>query len=200
MKMLTANWMVLVVSAILYLASVVLFLKVPAMPHAETGMIKNAFPPLPFVPSWEFSNPEAEQLISELKTEKKTLSTKEQQIMELTQRLQTERAELIQATQMVAQLQAEFDKNALKVKDDETVNLKKLAKTYGVMAPESAATILEQLEDSAMVKIMLFMKNDENGAILEALSKKGAPFAKRAAEISERLRIASVKKAPTTTP
>ena len=200
MKLLSANWMVLLVSAILYLGSTVLFLKVPAMPRNEEGVMPNKFPPLPLVPSWEFSNPEAEQLISELKSEKKELETKEKQIQELTRRLQTERAELIQATQVVANLQSEFDKSALKVKQDETANLKKLAKTYSVMAPENAAAIFQQMDDTAIVKVMLFMKNDENGAILEAMAKKGDTQAKRAAEISEHLRIATVNKTTTPTP
>ena len=123
MKLLTSNWMILIISAIVYMGATVAFLKIPAINAGAASGPVPGYAILPPVPSWEFSNPEADQLIAELKSEKKNLSMKEQQISELTQRLQTERSELMQATQMVHQLQQDFDNNAIRVKMEEAVNL-----------------------------------------------------------------------------
>ncbi len=140
--------------------------------------------------SWEFTNPEIDQLIAELKKERESLGAREQQLNELAVRLQTERSEIGQVTQAVHQLQMEFDKNIVRVKDEETANLKKLAKTYAAMTPEGAAAILAELDDETIVKVFAFMKEAESAPILEGMSKLGKTETKRAANISERLRLA----------
>ncbi len=145
----------------------------------------------PVGPSWDFINPEADQLIAELKVEKKTVQTREQQLNDLEKRLNTERAELGQVIQSVRQLQSEFDKAVLRVQDDETGNLKKLAKVYAAMSPDTAASILEQLDNEAIVKIMIFLKDGEEAAILEAMAKKSDAAARRTAQISEQIRLSA---------
>jgi flagellar motility protein MotE (MotC chaperone) len=74
--------------------------------------------------------------------------------------------------------------------------LKKLAKVYGGMTPDTAATVMGQLDDAVIVKIMLYMKESETAAILETLAKKGPDQAKRAASISEHVRLSIPPKAP----
>lgn len=192
-KILTSTWMTLVISALVYLGATILFWKTPVIaPAAEAAPAITATGP-----SWEFKNPEADQLIAELKVEKQSLQKKEQQLNELAQRLQAERAEINQVTQSVHQLQTEFDQNVTRVREEETTNLKKLAKVYSAMAASSAANILSELDDSSVVKIMVFMKDAETAAIFEAMAKKGQTDAKRAANLSERLRLATVR-TPTT--
>ena len=68
----------------------------------------------------------------------KKLDDREQRLNELATRLDTERGEISNATLSVQQLQADFDKNVLRVKDEETANLKKLAKVYSAMTPDGA--------------------------------------------------------------
>jgi flagellar motility protein MotE (MotC chaperone) len=196
-KLLTSSWMTVIISGVLYLGATVAFWKTPApAPIADTadsGPAKSA----PNAPSWEFINPEADQLIAELKSEKRALAKKEQELNDLSARLQAERTELNQATNSVHQLQADFDENVLRIHDEETSNLKKLAKVYADMAPESAANIFAEMDDTSVVKIMAFMKDGDTAGILEALAKKGQPDAKRAASLSERLRLAAFRP-PTT--
>jgi flagellar motility protein MotE (MotC chaperone) len=190
-RILTSTWMTALLSAVIYLGVTVLCWKTPKPPPvvdpavaihaAETG------------PSWNFTNPEADQLIAELKVEKKSLEKREQQLGELTVRLQAEQAELNSATQSVQRLQMQFDQNVLRIQEEEVANLKKLAKVYAAMAPETAANIFADLDDVPVVKIMVYMKDGETAAIFEAMAKKGEPEAKRAASISERLRLAAFR-------
>jgi flagellar motility protein MotE (MotC chaperone) len=77
------------------------------------------------------------------------------------------------------------------VSDEETVNLKRLAKVYAAMEPSTAANVLTKLDNRAIVKILLYLKDNETAAILEALAKKGEPEARRTAEISEQVRLSS---------
>jgi flagellar motility protein MotE (MotC chaperone) len=118
---------------------------------------------------------------------------------ELAARLESERAELNQVTQSVHQLQTEFDRSVLRIKDQEIVNLKKLAKVYGDMAPETAATVMAEMDNEAVVKILLYLKDDQTAAVLEALAKKGQAQARRTAEISETVRLSLHNTSPTNT-
>jgi hypothetical protein len=186
-KLLTSGWMTASIGAVVYLASTVLIWQTPKPPP-----IVKAGPSVHLVgPSWEFSNPEADQLVSDLKEEKKAVAAREQALNDMAARLDAERAELSQVTQSVRVLQADFDKSVIHVQADETTNLKKLAKVYAEMDPQTAADVLAEMDDVAIVKIMMFMKDGETAGILEALAKKGEPQARRTAMISDRLRLIS---------
>jgi flagellar motility protein MotE (MotC chaperone) len=186
-KLLSNTWMTAPIGAVVYLVATVLFWQTPLLPprpKADSG-------PYFLGPSWDFRNPEADQLISELNIEKKSLQQREQQLDDLATRLQAERDELAQAAQAVRQLQNDFDKAVLRVGTDEAANLKRLAKVYAAMDPETAASVLAELDNTAIVKIMLYVKDSEAAGILQALAKKGPAEARRTAEISEQLRLSS---------
>ncbi|MCC6233751.1 MAG: hypothetical protein IT580_13960 [Verrucomicrobiales bacterium] len=151
-------------------------------------------PPPKKGPSWDYVNPEVDQLVDELKKERQALADRARQLDELAARLQSERTELNVVTQQVAQLQKEFDNTIIRVTEEETTNLKRLAKVYTSMSPEGAAVILKQLEETTIVKILTFMKDGETAPILETIAKLGDEEAKMAASISERLRLAIVPK------
>ncbi len=191
-KILTSSWMTLPVSVVVYLAATLFFWKTP-VPSAGVGPGEHAATAGPSATSWEFTNPEADQLVAELKAEKKSLAKREQDLNDLAARLDTERSELALVTQSVHQMQTDFDKNVVRVQDEETANLKKLAKVYSAMAPENAADILAQLDDVSVAKIMVYMKDGDTAGIFEAMAKRGALDAKRAASLSERLRLSSFR-------
>jgi flagellar motility protein MotE (MotC chaperone) len=191
-KLLTSPWTTALVGIVLYLGTTVAVWKTPTPPPsgpkatAAAGEKKAG-------PSWDFTSPEADQLIAELKTEKKALGKKEQDLNDLMARLQAERSELNLVTQSVRQLQTDFDQNVLRITEEETANLKKLAKIYADMEPANAAKVLEEMDDTSIIKIMVFMKDTETAAIWEALAKKGDVQAKRAAVLSDHLRLASFR-------
>jgi flagellar motility protein MotE (MotC chaperone) len=112
---------------------------------------------------------------------------------DLSVRLEAEKAELNLVTQSVHQMQNEFDTNVVHVEESETTNLKRLGKVYADMSPDAAATIFAEQDDNSVVKIMMFMKDAETAAIFEAIAKKSPTDAKRAAGLSERLRLSSHK-------
>jgi flagellar motility protein MotE (MotC chaperone) len=190
-KLLTSTWMIVLLSGVVYLGATVAFWKTPVVHAREIPDESKTAQAVTTGPSWEFTNPEADQLMAEIKAEKKSLEKKESDLNDLSVRLQSERAELNLVTQSVQSMQSNFDENVLHIKDDETINLKKLGKVYAAMSPEGAAAIFAELDDAAIVKIMMFMKEAETGAILDSLAKKSEPSAKRAAALSERIRLVS---------
>lgn len=147
-------------------------------------------------PSWDYFNPELDELERELKQAKVDLAERDQQLNDLAVRLQAERAELNVVTQTVYQLQLELDRSIVRVQDEEAANLKRLAKVYSTMSPDGAAGILKQLDESVIVKILAFMKEGETAPILETLSRLGDAESRLAATLSERLRLAVFR--PTT--
>lgn len=191
-KIFSSVWMTVIVSAVVYLGATFAFWKTPT-PVAARAEDEKAPVVSPLAPSWDFINPEADQMMTELRAEKKDLDKRSQQLSELQARLDSERAELNTVTQAVHQMQIDFDKGVVRIKEEETSNLKKLGKVYSAMTPDSASTIMAELEDPAIVKIMVFMKDADTAAILESLAKKTPADAKRAANISERLRLTAFR-------
>jgi flagellar motility protein MotE (MotC chaperone) len=139
-------------------------------------------------PSWNFFNPELDQVIADLKSERDTLAGREKQLNELATRLKAERAELDAALNNIKKIQQQVDRDVFRIKEDEAGNLKKLAKMYSAMEPASAARILRELDDVIMVKILTLVKEPEAALILESLARLGEAETKRAAAISEDLR------------
>ena len=195
-KLLQSSWVAAAIGALLFLGTVAVALnpqKLLQARQAELAAVSEAKKP---GAGWDFNNPEIDQLISELRKEKEELAAREQQLKELATRLASERAEINQATQAVLVLQREFNEGVVRVREEETANLKKLAKTYAAMTPEGALPIVRQMEDEQVVKIFVYMKEDETAPILEALAKLGNTEAKRAATISEKMRLASFRNKP----
>jgi len=140
--------------------------------------------------SWDFFNPELDQVVADLKSERDTMANREKQLNELATRLKAERAELDEELKGIKKIQEQVDKNLFRIKEDEAGNLKKLAKMYTAMEPASAAKILRELDDSIVVKILTLIKEPETALILESLSRMGEAETRRAAAISESLRSA----------
>jgi flagellar motility protein MotE (MotC chaperone) len=138
-------------------------------------------------PSWKFKNPDFDQWIAQMKAEKETLATREQQLNEWQSRLDVEREEISTVTQTVAELQSDFDRNVIRFQGQETDNVKHQAKLISAMSPEGAAALLNEMADDDVVRILFTMKTDVASAILDTMSKGGKPDAKRAAELTGRL-------------
>lgn len=185
MKFLTSSLTSTLLGGIFFLLTMVLLLEKPLAASAKPEAEEEESGPVTF---WERHNPEVDQLIEDLRKQKQDLAKREAELRELATRLQTERAEINLVTQRVAQLQVEFDQNVVRVKEEETPNLKKLARMYSSMTPEAVSAIVKEMDDQTVVKLMSQMKETESAPLLESMTKEGEAQAKRAAAISEALR------------
>jgi flagellar motility protein MotE (MotC chaperone) len=187
-KILQSRWTTALLGGVLYL-SVTAYLLMPARVFSRgIPTASESEPRHTTGPSWDYSNPEMDRLMTELAKEKGEVAQRQQQLDELAARLEAERTEINILLQSIQRTQKDFDKNVLRVHEEEALNLKKLAKVYAAMSPEGAAKILRQMDDDQIVKFLVFMKEDETAPLLEGLSKLGEAEEKRAATISDRLR------------
>ncbi len=189
MKLLQSAWMISLVGCLVYLtttAAVLSSAKFEAeVPAVETELQK--FAP-GNDPSWKFTNPEFSQWVQDLRLEKAALEVRKTQLTEWETRLLAERQELSTVTQKVSQLQAEFEKNVVRLKDQEGKNLKRQAKAVAEMSADTAAKMLDQMTDDDIVRLFSAMKNEQVTLLLETLSKQGKGQTRRAAAITERMR------------
>lgn len=189
MKILKSSLVASIVGLLLYAVVTVVFWKAAPPAIVEGHPADGEITAHAKSPSWEFQNPEADALIVELKLEKENLAKREKELNDLAERLQTERLELNVVTQAIYQLQSQFDANVVRLTTEESLNIKKLARTYAAMAPDGAAPIMKELEENTLNKILAVMKETESAPILEAMSRLGPDDAKRVAQITERLRF-----------
>jgi flagellar motility protein MotE (MotC chaperone) len=186
MRMLQSSWMVSLTGCIVYLATTAVVLSSAKFETAgpETETVFSASDD----PSWKFRNPEFDQWVSDLKNEKSALEARKLELAEWETRLRAEHQELTTVTQRIAQIQADFEKNVIRLREQELKNIKRQAKALADMSPESAAAMLYQLPEDDSARILSVMKDDQVALLLETLSKQGAAQSKRAAAITERMR------------
>jgi flagellar motility protein MotE (MotC chaperone) len=194
-KLLQTPWVAALLGIVCYALTTVFSLHPPARVNNEV-QAQAVRATVVDTPSWNFRNPEVEQLISDLNREKEAIGARRQELNDYAARLATERQEVNQVMTNITRLQKDFDLNVTRVRTEEAANLKRLAKVYAAMSPEGAGSILKELDDEQIVKILLFMKDAETAPVLESLAKMGEGEAKRAALLSERLRLAASTKNP----
>ncbi|MFO1476581.1 MAG: hypothetical protein U1F98_08025 [Verrucomicrobiota bacterium] len=185
-RLLQSAWFTALTGCLLFLGVVAALIQPNRFQIVRTAMVEAKVPPQE-LPSWKFRNPEFDQWVEEIRRQREALAAREQQLQELQTRLEAQRQELIAATQTVYQLQAEFDKGVVRIKEQETDNLKRQVKLVLSMSPDGAAGLLKQMNEDEAVRILFSMKADEASGILETLGKMGKPEARLAASLTERI-------------
>jgi flagellar motility protein MotE (MotC chaperone) len=191
-RILQSSWFVALASCLLYLATTAALLHPEDLAGARKAQSAHRSPDDD--PAWKFRNPEFEQWIEEIKTEKEALNLRDQQLHELQTRLDAERQEILSLTQAVQQLQMNFDSGVVRFKAQEADNIKRQTKLLAGMSPDGAAAMLSEMKDDDIVRLLFSLKADQSSAILDSMSKSGKAEAKRAADLA--LRIRKVLPAP----
>jgi len=146
---------------------------------------------------WDFWTTEIENLANDLKEERALLKQRSEQLDQREARMQLEVQELEKTRRQIESMRTAIDQRLAEVTAGEAANLKKLAQTYSVLTPKAAVTIFREMDDTMVVKLLALMKPEVVGAIFEEISKQSAAdpaLAKRAARLSERLRLIKVYK------
>jgi flagellar motility protein MotE (MotC chaperone) len=196
-RTLQSPWFAAVLGCLLYLGTTAAIL--------NPSQFASLRPPAPDYsaeddPSWKFRNPEMDQWLTQMKSEKEKLDAREEHLDELQNQLNAELQEISTATQAVSQLQDDFDKSVVRFNAQETDNIKHQAKLLSEMSPEGAIAMLNEMPDDDVVRILFTMKDDVASLILDTWSKSGEVGAKRAAILTEKLRqdLSAPPPAPTT--
>jgi flagellar motility protein MotE (MotC chaperone) len=167
-----------------------LFLALHAIPLGEVAAVAAAREPrgADDNPSWRFHNPDIDQWVAQLKTEKDALGVREQQLKDWEARLTAESREIAAVTQAVTHTQEAFDKRVVLFNDLEKDNAKKQLKVIADMTPDGAVAMMNEMPDDEVVRLLYSLKPDISGSILDAMSKLGQVPAKRAALLAEKIK------------
>jgi len=139
-------------------------------------------------PSWKFHNPDIDQWVSEIKSQRESLAVREQQLKDWEARLAAESREIAAVTQAVTRTQDDFNKRVVLYTDQDKDNVKKQLKVIAEMTPDGAVAMMNEMPDDEVVRMLYSLKPDVSGAILDAMSKLGDAPAKRAAALAEKIR------------
>lgn len=142
---------------------------------------------------WDFWTIEIDNLSNELKEERARLRKQSDLLDQRAARLTAEEKELGKVRSDVESLRKEIADKVIEITADESKNIRTLAQTYTNLTPRAAVAIFREMDDTTAVKILSLMKADVVGPIFEQMSQTagtdGAPLARRAALLSEKLRL-----------
>jgi len=139
-------------------------------------------------PSWKFHNPDIDQWVSQIKSERDALAVREQQLKDWETRLDAESREIAAVTQAVTHTQEDFDKRVVLFTEQEKNNVKKQLKVITDMTPDGAVAMMNEMPDDEVARLLYSLKPDISGAILDAMSKLGEGPAKRAATLADKIK------------
>jgi len=169
--------------------------------------VKTAEPRLPEPANaprdWVLRSAEIEKLATDLRQEKAALEDRRKELDLSESRLTSEREELRKVRSEIDLMRREVTDNIPKVQTAERQNVKNLAKTYAAMKPVDAVTVLRELDDQTVVKILSCMKADVVGAIFQEMTRardNDGTLAARAAQLSDRLRLVQTEPKPPSQP
>ncbi len=183
-----SSWMVALVGCLVYLGTTAALIR-PAEFAAARALRKAGHLSADDDPSWRFNNPEFDQWVADLKSERAALAERQRQLKQWQTRLEAQSQEFAAATQAVYRLQKEFDQNVVRLKASETQNLQHRAKLLSAMAPQAVASLVNQMPDEDLVRLLAVMRPDSASQILNVLAQAGTDGAKRAARLTERLQL-----------
>jgi flagellar motility protein MotE (MotC chaperone) len=149
---------------------------------------------------WDFWTIEIENLSNELKEERVRLKKQAEQLDQRSARLAAEEKEFAKLRADVEALRKQIAEKVIEISADEAKNIRSLAATYTNLSPRGAVAIFREMDDATAVKILSLMKPDIVGPIFEEMTKTGgtdSPMARRAALLSEKLRLMKANKAAT---
>jgi len=146
---------------------------------------------------WDFWTIEIDGLAAELKEEKARLRAQADGLNQRSARLDAEQAELAKVRAEIESMRTEINRKVIEITADELKNLKGLSQTYSSLSPRAAVAIFKEMDDTTAVKILSLMKSDIVGPIFEEMARTqgpDGPLAKRAAILSEKLRLMKANK------
>jgi flagellar motility protein MotE (MotC chaperone) len=177
-----------------------------AMTWRVLSTLVKAPPPKPELPEvaelkrkgWDFWTIEMDNLSNELKEERARLRKQAELLDQRAARIVLEEKEFAKLRAEIETMRKDVAIKVMEIGADEAKNLKTLANTYSTLTPKAAVAILKEMDDVTIVKLLSLMKTDVVGPIFEEMGKSATAdnnLAKRAALLSERLRLMKVAKA-----
>jgi flagellar motility protein MotE (MotC chaperone) len=150
--------------------------------------------------SWETWTVRVDGLVEDLAAEKARLADQGKVLDLRATRLAAERQELDRLRLTLENFRKSISTQLVETQAAEVKNLRMLAQTYSTLTPHGAVSIIRELDDVTAVKILALMKPDVIAPIFDDMvaSAASAADARRAAALSEKLRLLTAAKSAST--
>ena len=148
---------------------------------------------------WDFWTIEIDNLSNELKEERARLRKQAEVLDQRAARLASDGKEFEKIRADLDRLRKDIGDKVIEITADEAKNIRSLAQTYANLSPRAAVSIFKEMDDTTAVKILSLMKADMVGPIFEEMcraSGSDGSLARRAAVLSEKLRLMKSAKSP----
>jgi flagellar motility protein MotE (MotC chaperone) len=149
---------------------------------------------------WDFWTIEIDNLSNDLKEERARLKKQSDVLDQRASRLAAEEKELERVRSDIEAMRKQVGDAVTEIAADESKNIRTLAQTYTSLSPKAVVAIFREMDDVTAVKILSQMKPDVVGPIFEEMAKSSdndVPLARRAAILSEKLRLMKASKQAT---
>lgn len=146
---------------------------------------------------WDFWTIEIDNLSNDLKEERARLHKESDLLDQKAARLAAEEKELERVRTDIEGLRRQIGDAVTEIAADESKNIRTLAQTYSSLTPRAVVAIFREMDDVTVVKILSQMKPDVVAPIFEEMTKTSdndVPLARRAAVLSEKLRLMKASK------
>ena len=146
-------------------------------------------------------NKEVLELADSLKQREIKIKENEERIQREMALMEKEKKELIKIREEVQSLHQAIAANITKnveyyipmIKEAEKKNLKKMARMFETLSPENANPIMARMPDQTLVIVLSYMKPRNSAKLLAGYATYNNESARRAAELTEKLRNLVIK-------
>jgi flagellar motility protein MotE (MotC chaperone) len=184
--------------------------EVKAVHQKEAVLVENTNA-LRRVQGWDFWTIEVSNLQAELRDQKLANDKKSERLAQSEKQLANERSEIERTRNEKKKMQDDLDTRMhevkagqIEIKAEELVNLKALASTYTGLTATAATAILKEMDDVTVVKLLSLMKKAKVIEIFQEMTitptPDGGTLAKRAAVLSDKMRMLKPTDTSTATP
>ena len=197
MKILKSGWVLAIIAALLNLGITggLILAEFGAILHPASLAAKDATPHF-----WSFRSEDIDALVADLNDQRVKLVQRQTELDKLAAHIEAERQELEKTRSDIAAMRDEISAEIPQFQDSERKNIKTLAQTYSDIEPTAAVAILREMDENTCAKLLSLMKPDKVAAILQEMSveDKDETMVKRAARISDKLRLMQTNPTPHT--
>jgi flagellar motility protein MotE (MotC chaperone) len=197
MKLIKSGWLLAIIAALLNLGITggLIVVKMNSILHPTAAAGEDALPKF-----WSFHANDVDALVADLNDQRVKLVQRQTELEKLAAHIESERQELEKTRSDIDAMRDEINAEIPQIQDSEKKNIKTLAQTYSDISPTAAVAILREMDETICAKLLSQMKPDKVAAILEEMSTedKDETMVKRAARISDKLRLMQANPKPQT--
>lgn len=158
-------------------------------------------PSAPIIKDTYIPNKEVLELAETLKQREVKIKENEERIQRQMALMEKEKQDLVKVRNEIQSLHETIAANITKnveyyiplIQEAEKKNLKKMAKMFETLSPENANPIMARMPDQTLVIVLSFMKPRSSAKLLAGYATTNPESARRAAELTEKLRNLVIK-------